>query len=102
MLLCELRGINVTLFYGQPIMLINLIDFKLYIPIHIFYLTSNFIMKSDFKASLSQLLIPEVMGLIPQKLTVPKQLLYFQFSEANIRDIPSLTIPKIGHEKPKT
>lgn len=65
MLLCELRGINVTLFYGQPIMLINLIDFKLYIPIHIFYLTSNCIMKSDFKASLSQLLIPEIMGLIP-------------------------------------
>lgn len=59
-------------------------------------------MKSDFKASLSQLLIPEVMGLIPQKLTVPKQLLYYQFSEANIRDIPSLIIPKIGHEKPKT
>lgn len=49
MLLCELRGINVTLFYGLPIMLISLIYFKLYIPI---YLTSNCIMKSDFKASL--------------------------------------------------
>lgn len=108
MLLCELRGINVTLFYGQPIMLINLINFKLYILyLYIFFIWLvialwNMILKLLYCTVFSiTALDSRGYGIDSSEAHSPEAIVVLSVQWGRL-DIPSLTIPKIGHEKPKT